>query len=471
MTPLTVIFIEPAGGVTNVFENYMRLPLLGTLYLGTILDQRGHRVRVLNENILGSLVDPFELQADVYCLTALTVSSSRARSLAAQLKRIYPASKVIVGGIHASLLPGEFTDVADHVVVGEAEGLIVDLVEGRIADRIVQGSAVAELDALPLLNYRLLEGYRGLDVVPIMTSRGCPFDCSFCTVTRIFGRRFRMLSVARIMAEIENAMECFASRSFFFYDDNFAADRGRVEELCRRILEQRLAIDWSVQARTDLARHPELVRTMAEAGCRWVYIGFESIDNDTLEALHKSQTRDDIEQAIRVFHDCGISIHGMFMFGEDHDKADNVDSTVNFAIEQGIDTVQFMILTPFPGTRVYESFVAGNRLLHTNWDYYNGMFVVFRPLNRNPLRLQQDACCAYRRFYSLRRTVLDGLRLAVNVLCDALVWNFSRAHTYRLNSMFIRGGAKAIVIQGTRVIDGYMQFLRERTEEADTLNA
>jgi radical SAM superfamily enzyme YgiQ (UPF0313 family) len=156
-----------------------------------------------------------------------------------------------------------------------------------------------------------------------------------------------------------------------------------------------------------------------------------------------------------------MRIHGMFMFGEDHAAADSITRTVAFAINNDIDTVQFMILTPFPGTQVYEQLAAEDRLLHTDWDYYNGMFIVFRPKNIDPLRLQQETHRAYEAFYSLRRTVLDALQLAANVGLDALVWNFRRAHAYRLDSMFVRGAAKAIVSQGSHVVQAYMRFLQE----------
>ena len=461
MTPKRVIFIEPASGRPNVFENFMRLPLMGSLYLGTILHDRGHEVRVLNENILGRHVDPFDIDADVFCLTALTASVSRAKLLAAQLKRIYPQATVVVGGIHASLAPEEFTDVADHVVVGEAEELIVDIVEGRARERIIPGRKVEDLEQLPLVRYDLLEGFQTLDVVPVMTSRGCPFNCSFCTVTKIFGRRFRMLSPQRVVAEIENALQYFNTRDFFFYDDNFTSDRKRLATLCDLLIEKRLDITWVAQVRTDIARDPDLVRKMAKAGCTWVFIGFESIQDETLKALRKSQTRADIEKAIAVFHRFGLNIHGMFMFGEDHDAPETFDRTVEFAVGHQIDTVQFLILTPFPGTECYEQLVAQDRLLHTDWDYYNGMFAVFQPKNMSALKLQTETYRAYRKFYSLRRTALDLLSLTVNVLLDALVWNFQRAHRHNLDTVFVRGGAKAIVSRGSRAMDAYLGFLAE----------
>ncbi len=456
----SIVFIEPTGHMSNVFENYMRLPLLGGLYLATILHNHGYRVRVINENILGREIDPFEIQADVFCLTALTVSASRAKLLAAQLRTIHPNCKILVGGIHASLLPEEFTGVADHVVVGEAEEIIVDLVEGRIEEKVVVGPKVEDLERLPLINYALLDGFATMNVVPVMTSRGCPFDCSFCTVTKVFGREFRSLSAERVVAEVENAMRYFGAREFFFYDDNFTANRLRVEAICDLLNEKKLAITWTAQVRCDLARSPDVVEKMVKMGCRWVYIGFESIDDETLEALHKSQTRGDIVRAIQVFHHCGINIHGMFMFGEDHDTPETIDRTVKFATRHGIDTVQFMILTPFPGTRYYDDVVSENRLLHKNWDYYNAMYVVFRPAKMSPVRLQTETYRAYCRFYSLRRAASDLLTVTFNVLLDALVWNFHRANTYRLNTIFTRAGATAIVGKFSGAYHTYLAFLR-----------
>ena len=394
------------------------------------------------------------------------VVDTRARLLAGQIRRVHPNAKVIVGGIHATLVPDDFKHVADHIVQGEAEEIIVDLVEGRFTEQLVQGHPVEDLESLPLINYRLLEGYERMDIIPIMTSRGCPFDCSFCTVTKVFGRRYRKLPAERVIAEVENALSMCDVRDFFFYDDNFTANLKRVHALCDLMLERNLDIAWTAQVRADLSRDPELVRKMVATGCHWVCIGFESINDETLAALNKSQTRADIETAIRTLHACGLSIHGMFMFGEDHDPPDAIEQTVQFTIDNHIETVQFMILVPFPGTRVYEEITSQNRLLHTNWDYYNGMFICFRPKRMSPLRLQQEAYRAYQRFYSLRRSSVDALKLVYDVFLDALVWNFSRAHRYRLNAMLVRGGGKVIVVKSMPLWQGYVKFLTEIERES-----
>ena len=469
MNKKSVIFIEPAGSKVSVFDNFMRLPLLGSLYLGTILHNEGYQVRILNENILGREVDPFETEADVFCITALTVSANRARILAHQIKSIHPESMVVIGGIHASLLPEDFTDIADHVVTGEAEEIIVDVVEGKFRDKIIHGPKTKDLEKLPLVNYGLLEKAQNIRVVPVMTSRGCPFDCTFCTVTKVFGRKFRMQSPQRIVAEVENALAFFGGKTFFFYDDNFSANKKRVHELCDLMIEKKLGITWVAQVRSDLAKDPELVNRMVAAGLDWVFVGFESIEDETLKAYNKSQTRADIEDAIRVLHAHKVSIHGMFMFGEDHDTVETMANTVDFAIKNEIETVQFMILTPFPGTQCYDRIVEDNRLLHRDWDYFNAMFTVFRPKNMSAARLLNETHRAYRKFYSLRRTLLDMLFMVFNVLLDGMVWNFKRADKYSLDAIFLRGGAKSLVKKHSPLYEAYLKYLND-IEKKNVLN-
>ncbi len=461
MSRKTIAFIEPTGNKTNVFDNYMKLPLMGSLYLGTILKEAGYDVRIFNENIMGHEVDPFAVKADVYCITALSVSANRARMLASQIRETYPDAKILVGGIHASLMPDDFAAVADHIVIGEAEEIIVDVVEGKFTEKIVKGSRIADLETLPLVDYSLIEGLENVASAPIMTSRGCPFDCNFCSVTQVFGKKFRKLSAERIVAEVENALAYFSHNSIFFYDDNFTADRKRISKMADMIVEKGIEITWAAQVRSDLARDPELIDKMVRAGLTWVFIGFESINDETLKALHKSQTRTDIESAVKTLHEHGVNIHGMFMMGEDNDTPEKIDETVQFAIDNEIDTVQFMVITPLPGTRFYDGIEESGRLFHKNWDYYNGMFVVFQPKNMSALTLMRAVDKAYRKFYSFRRTLTDTLYLFVSVFLDALVWNFKRAKRHGMDSLFIRGGARFIVSRYAPLSEAYVEYLSE----------
>jgi radical SAM superfamily enzyme YgiQ (UPF0313 family) len=460
----SIVFIEPAGAAANVFENYMKLPLTGTLYLGTILHNAGYDVRIYNESVIADRIDPFTISADVYCISSLTTSSVRAKALANQIRRIYPESRIIIGGIHASLLPEDFEDVADCIVQGESEKNIVDIIEGKCAPlsgKIVQGQAIDDIEQLPLINYGLIQGVDSMDIIPIMTSRGCPFDCNFCTVTKIFGKKFRMQSPRRIIAEVKHALTFFKTRGIFFYDDNFTANQRRIDELCDMIIAGDLDIAWTAQVRQDIASNPALLRKMAKAGCRIVFIGFESINDATLAAMHKSQTRKDIEVSIRVIQQAGINVHGMFIFGDDNDTVESLRETATFAINQHIDTVQFMILTPFPGTPVYDKLAAEKRLFHRRWEYYNGMFIVFQPKTMTASRLQHEMMAAYRKFYSLQHLFLEGLKLAFNVVIDALVWDFSRAFRFSFETLLLKGGFKFLISRFANTYGSYFKFLDE----------
>lgn len=175
---MKIALIEPRACEANVYSK-IPVPLLGPVYLGTILKNRGHEVEVYNENIHAP--DYANLKADLIGISILTPTAKRGYEIA---KR-FPREKVIMGGVHASLLPGEALEHARQVVIGEAEDIIADVVEGRRPEPVVQGRPVKNLDALPNPDFSLIRGYRSNPlVVPISTSRGCPFDCSFALSQR-----------------------------------------------------------------------------------------------------------------------------------------------------------------------------------------------------------------------------------------------------------------------------------------------
>jgi radical SAM superfamily enzyme YgiQ (UPF0313 family) len=210
---------------------------------------------------------------------------------------------------------------------------------------------------------------------------------------------------------------------------------------------EQLNISWNAQVRSDIGRDPALLRRMAAAGCDWFFVGFESVNDASLKAYHKSQTRTDIEHAIAAIHQAGINIHGMFIFGEDNDTVETLRATVDFAINHEIETVQWMLLTPFPGTQLHAKLEAEKRLLHSRWDCYDGMHVVFRPATMSPTRLLEESMRAYRRFYSLRRYLLNLLRFVFGLTMDALVWNYSRVFRYGFQALILRAGARILVMR------------------------
>ena len=185
---MKIVFIEPASSEANVYSK-IRMPLLGPVYLGTILKNSGHEVEIYHEDIYKP--DYARLNADIIGISILTSTAKRGYEIARQ----FPREKVIIGGVHASLMPDEARQFARQVVVGEAEEVIVGIVEGSIKDEIVQGRAIEDLDKFPFPDFSLIKGYRpSYETMPISTSRGCPFNCTFCSVTEVFGRKYRFRS-------------------------------------------------------------------------------------------------------------------------------------------------------------------------------------------------------------------------------------------------------------------------------------
>jgi radical SAM superfamily enzyme YgiQ (UPF0313 family) len=347
--------------------------------------------------------DYANLDADLIGISILTSTAHRGYEIAKK----FPKEKVIMGGVHASLLPSEALEFARQVVVGEAEDVIVDVVEGRRREPIVQGRPVEDLDALPMPDFSLIQGYKKSPLItPISTSRGCPFDCSFCSVTKMFGRKYRFRSAESTIAEMKSRN----ARSFFFCDDNFTAHPKRTRHLLGLILKNKFR-KWICQVRCDVAKDKGLLDLMARAGCGVVCIGFESVNPKTLEAYQKKQTIAEIVDAIRSFHKRRIKIHGMFVLGGEHDSKNSVWETLRFAIKERIDTIQMMILTPFPGTKVYEDLAAQKRIFTRDWSLYDGQHIVFRPNLLSARDLQLNVVRAYAKFYSLSRSIFFVFKL------------------------------------------------------------
>ena len=391
---MKVIFIEPRSTESNVYSR-ISMPLLGPIYLGTILKARGHEVEIYNEDIFKP--DYSKMEADLIGISILTSTAKRGYEIAAQ----FPREKVIIGGVHASLIPEEAIKHARQVVVGEAEEVIADIVEGRITEPIVKGKPVEDLDSLPYPDFSLIKGDRSRSLAtPISTSRGCPYDCSFCSVTKMFGREYRFRSAENVMGELKENKK----KSIFFCDDNFAAKPSRTYKLLDLLLKNNIR-NWSCQVRCDVAKDDRILSLMSKAGCIAVCVGIESINEKTLNAYDKKQTVSQIIDAIRAFHKRNIKVHGMFVLGGDDDSIKTVWETLRFAVKQKIDTIQMMVLTPFPGTKVYNDLESQKRIFTKDWNLYDGQHIVFKPKLISARELQLSILKAYTKYYSIWRAV------------------------------------------------------------------
>ena len=387
---------------------------LGLPIIGAALTRAGHDVRIYSPQLA-----PIDWD-DVYTselvgLSSTTSTSPAAYEIADELRRRH--IPVIIGGSHVTFMADEALAHADFVARGEGGEQImldvVDAMEGRKQVADITGisfrrngetvhnplhQACPDLDTLPFPDLTLIEGYERLSNTPIMTSWGCPFACNFCSVTAMFGRKYRFRSAESVIAELEDKRP----RRIFFYDDNMAADRKRLKRLLAMMAERNLVIPWSAQVRTDVVRDPELLDLMRRTGCELVYLGLESVNQATLDGFEKSQTVEDIERAIKLLHDYGIKSHGMFVLGADTDSVQTVRDTVTFAIRNKIDTVMLNILTPLPGTPQFEELDTSGRIFDKRWELYDAHHVVFEPKLMTPYELQIEVLRGYMRFYSLR---------------------------------------------------------------------
>jgi len=422
---INVAFVEPMGANANVFDQFMSIPMLGPLYLATIADNEGYDTIILNENILHRKVSRDELEdVDILCLSCMTATVERGKHLANEYKEIRKSlnkeSWTIIGGIHASMIPEDVVDDFDQVFVGEAEDKILDLLAGKIRAKIVHGNRIEDLDSTPIPNFQLLKNWKDMRSWPIMTSRGCPYDCTFCSVTAMFGQSYRVKSVERVIEEIKS----YNHKWFFFVDDHFIVKKKRTQRLLEAFQKENLKLRWSCQVRTELGRDPAIVKKMRETGCRTVYVGFESINPKSLEEMNKRQTLADIQNSIQVFRKSDINIHGMFMFGSDSEDKDIFKNTSEFCRKSGITTVQYMIMTPLPGTVLYKQLEKEGRLLHKKWDYYDAMHVVFQPKKLSTVELQEGMIDCYSDFYSYT----NAFNNALNIFIDTFIVLGKRLH-------------------------------------------
>jgi radical SAM superfamily enzyme YgiQ (UPF0313 family) len=291
--------------------------------------------------------------------------------------------------------------------------------------------------------------------IPVQTSRGCPFDCSFCSVTGMFGKKYRFRSTENVIEELRRYDR--AKSSVFFYDDNFAANRERTKELLQAMIRERFTFPWTTQVRADLARDVELVRLMRDAGCHTVYIGFESVNPRSLDGMKKKQTVADLVRAARVLRRNRINIHGMFVLGFDEDDWRSVKETVKFAKRSRLSTTQFLILTPLPGSEFYVKMSAENRLRFRDWAPYDAHHVVFEPKRFSLFDLQKAQMYCHKKFYSWKQMagkVLAGQWLSVGVAHYARKLN--RMWTKR-NRTFLKAVAVLKSKTGARISVDYRE--------------
>lgn len=440
-----IIFIEPKSPNLHIYSQFP-LPRLGSFILGTMMKRRGWDVEIVIEE--QQTIDFNQIQTvDLVGISTITSTAPRAYAIAKKVRDLN--IPVILGGPHVTFLPEEGLEYADFVIRGEAEHALMVFVDAwenqkdytsvpnlsyKTDQEVVHNPMqpfLNDLDEIPFPEFGLLRNTRkrigGQTIIPIQTSRGCPYNCSFCSVTGMFGREYRFRSPENIVDELRQYND--RHNFVFFYDDHFTANRKRAKILLEKMIQEKFKFKWSTQVRADIGKDIELVKLMKKAGCYTLFIGFESVNPESLKAMKKQQTIDEIVNAIKVLQKHHIHIHGMFVYGFDEDDWQTVKETVKFAKRTKLNSTQFLILTPLPGSEFYNQMCTEKRIQFHDWNLYDAHHVVFRPARFSLFDLQKAQIYSHQKFYSLMETIKKILKWK---LVDVSLAHYAR----RLNRLW-----------------------------------
>ena len=316
--------------------------------------------------------------------------------------------KVVMGGVHVSALPDEARQHADAIVVGEAEAvwerLLRDCEKGELKT-IYKSNTLIEMSDMVIPRRDLLNRSMYSSFYSVQATRGCPFNCEFCTVTAFFGQEFRTRPIDEVVREVKG----LESKEFFFIDDNITGRAGFAKKLFKELIP--LNCKWGGQTTLNFAKDEELLSLYAKSGGRYAFIGFETLSDDNLSKISKSwNSPDGYREAIKKIHGVGINIVGSFILGLDGDSPDVFKRTYNFIMETKIDAAQFHILTPFPGTKLYDDMIKNDRITDSDWSKYHTGEVVFKPAKMTARELQEGYWWIYHKTYNMKNILRRSLR-------------------------------------------------------------
>jgi radical SAM superfamily enzyme YgiQ (UPF0313 family) len=352
----------------------------------------------------------FDEKADLIGIGAFSTYIQRGYQIADEFRK--RGKKVVIGGIHASMLPQEAMQHADSVVIGEAENLLKELISdhknGNLK-KVYRAKDYPNLGNCPLPRFDLLKNHR-YSTNLIQTTRGCPFDCEFCSVKSFLGPKFRLKKIEQIVKEIEAyprevEIDVFGrkvklSKNYLFTDDNIVGDLNHAQKLFGALKSLKLPA-WWCQASINVGRNRELLSLMKESGCTTIFIGFESIDSGSLNEMGKKINRiEEFDKLIETIHSFGIRVVGSFILGNDSEDETIFEKTVDFINRNNLIYNMINILTPLPGTRLFTKLEAENRILHRDWEKYDSISVCYKPKKIPPRVLLEGMRWVYQKIYS-----------------------------------------------------------------------
>lgn len=388
---MNILFTTPAAPRISPFFTDEKRPPLGVGALISVLRNKGHNVsfidnylrpsKFIEEGFLeSSNIDFVGIYANTICYRDTLRMVNEIDSL--REKGLW-GGKIIMGGPHTSIALDSIPDFVDYVVQGEGEKAVLDIIDGKANERVIKRDRISDLDDLPFQPWDIFTkmdydwSCDWLDIKPVLTmntSRGCPFNCSFCSVDSIWGKRYTYFSTERIISEIEYILKSYSAKAIYFREDNFTFNKNRVGAFCEGLIKKELNIQWACETRADSLCDPELVRLMGMAGCRAVYLGIESGSQRVLDILNKHLTVEQIEKAIRLCKKYHIRCSCSLITGVPGETYEDYLSTRKLMRKLKPYSCGFNIFVGIPNSKLYR-YVLDNRL----YEHIDDVGLVYLP--------------------------------------------------------------------------------------------
>lgn len=399
-------------------------PPLGLGYLASALEKNGHEVRLIDSLAMGyDLADVKravqKFDPELVGITATTPAIYDAYSIARVVKEVNPDCRTVLGGPHVTFMARETLEECpqlDVVVKGEGEQTIAELAsgkklwaiksiafrkKGKIKESEKRGF-VKNLDEIPFPAYHSLPmkkyEMRGIKFAAMVTSRGCPFQCVFCSSSKLCGKIWRGRSPENVLGEIKLLREKYGVREIEFLDDTFTLNKERTKALCALIRKEKVDISWSCSSRVDTINE-ELARELKEAGCHSIYLGVESGSQRSLNFLKKGINLNQTKKAVTVLKKLKLNTVSTFIIGIPGETVKAIEKTIKFAKKLTPTLAQFTILTPYPGTEIYEFARKNDLLLTKDWSKYTTLDPVMKLPRFTARKLKGLLRNAYISFY------------------------------------------------------------------------
>ncbi len=372
------------------------------------------------------LID-YNTNTDLVAISVETYTAKRSYAIAAEFrKRGVP---VVLGGYHTTLFPDEALEVADAIIVGNAENpwakMLEDFKQNRLK-KLYKGD-VAYKNLPP--DKSIFSDKKYLPVSLVETGRGCCHSCEFCSISSYYGCKYFKRDHADIIKDIQNSK----NKYHFFVDDNLIADRQNAKTLFEEIAP--LKIKWAGQGTLAMAKDEQLLKAMKKSGCELILIGFESLEEESLKQMNKAWNKSvgERDELVKRIHDAGIGIYATFVFGYDGDTEKTFENTIEFAKKHNFYTAAFNHLLPFPGTALYDRLKVQKRLLYDKWwleEGYNYGELAFKPKNMSAEEVSCLCRSARKEFASLPVVLKRGLSSMKR--SSPLMWSLFWAMNLRL---------------------------------------